>query len=78
MVRDARGVEATKGQLKKAENMDSAWFANDNVFLSADHVPYLRRICPSHTVQERLAKVPYVGLVMPQVPYYIYVGARAA
>ena len=29
MVRDARGVEATKGQLKKAENMDSAWFAND-------------------------------------------------
>ena len=26
-----------------------AWFANDNVFLSADHVPYLRRIFPSHT-----------------------------
>ena len=54
-----------------------AWFANDNVFLSADHVPYLRRIFPSHTLLERLAKVPYVGLVMPNVPYYIFVGSRA-
>ena len=54
-----------------------AWFANDNVFLSADHVPYLRRIFPSHTLLERLAKVPYVGLVMPKVPYYIFVGSRA-
>ena len=52
------------------------WFANDNVFLSADHVPYLRRICPSHTLHERQAKVPYVGLVMPNVPYYIFVGDR--
>ena len=45
--------------------------------IGSDHVPYLRRICPSHTLHERLANVPYVGLVMPQVPYYIYLGARA-
>lgn len=29
MVQDARGIEAVKGQLKKAENMDSAYFAAD-------------------------------------------------
>ena len=28
------------------------------------------------TLLERLAKVPYVGLVMPKVPYYIFVGSR--
>jgi len=51
-----------------------AWFANDNVHLRSDQLPYLCRRCPNHTLHERLAKVPYVGLVMPKVPYHIFVG----
>ena len=51
-----------------------AWFAHDNVFLSSDHVPYLRRRFPIHVLHERLAQVPYVGRLMPPVPYYIFVG----
>lgn len=29
LAQDARGIAQTKGQVKKAENMDSNWFAND-------------------------------------------------
>lgn len=50
------------------------WFANDNVFLHDDLVPYLCRRCPNYTLSECLAKVPYVGLLMPKVPYCIFVG----
>lgn len=53
-----------------------AWFANDNVFPSADHVPYLhRRFEPLH-FEEHLAKVPYIPLL--KTPYYTFVGRKRA
>jgi S-adenosylmethionine-diacylgycerolhomoserine-N-methlytransferase len=53
-----------------------AWFANDNVFLSPDHVPFLhRRFEPVH-FEERRAPVPFLpGL---RVPYYLFVGRKPA
>ena len=50
------------------------WFANDNVFPSADHVPFLRRhFEPVHFTENR-AKVPYMPLL--RVPYYTFVGRK--
>lgn len=51
-----------------------AWFANDNVFPSSDHVPYLHRYFDPVHFQERLAKVPYIPLI--RTPYYTFVGGR--
>ena len=51
-----------------------AWFSNDNVFLSPDHVPYLhQRFRPIH-FEECRAKIPYVPLA--RVPYYLFVGEK--
>ena len=36
-----------------------AWFGSDNVFLSADHVPYLQRRFETVRLDEYRAKVPY-------------------
>ena len=44
--------------------------------LRPDVLPYLCRRCPSHTLLEWLAAVPYIGLLMPKVPYFIFIGAR--
>ena len=44
-----------------------AWFASDNVFPSADHVPYLQDHFQPEFFREQRAKVPYVPLV--RVPY---------
>ena len=50
------------------------WFAVDNVFLSADHVPYLHARFRADTFTEALGAVPYMpGL---RVPYYVFVGRR--
>jgi S-adenosylmethionine-diacylgycerolhomoserine-N-methlytransferase len=52
-----------------------AWFAADNVFPSADHLPFLQ----SHFEPLRLtagrAKVPYLPLL--RVPYYQFVGRNS-
>jgi S-adenosylmethionine-diacylgycerolhomoserine-N-methlytransferase len=51
------------------------WFANDNVFISPDHVPYLHeRFEPVHFSQHR-GKVPY--LPAGRVPYYRFIGRKA-
>ncbi len=52
------------------------WFATDNVFLSPDHVPYLRRAVETESLIESRAKVPYMPLV--RVPYYRFVGRKPA
>jgi S-adenosylmethionine-diacylgycerolhomoserine-N-methlytransferase len=50
------------------------WFANDNVFPSPDHVPYLHRhLAPQH-FEEHRAKVPYIPFV--RTPYYTFVGRK--
>lgn len=50
------------------------WFANDNVFPSADHVPFLHRHFEPLHFEEALAKVPYLPLV--RTPYYWFVGKK--
>ncbi len=52
------------------------WFANDNVFPSPDHVPYLHRHFQVVSFDERRAKVPYLPFV--QAPYYVFVGRKCA
>ena len=48
------------------------WFSRDNVFLSADHLPYLRDRFTSETVSEQRARLPFLpGFT---VPYYVFVG----
>lgn len=47
----------------------------DNVFLSADHLPYLRRRFQTVRLEERLGKVPYMlGL---RSPWYLFIGRKA-
>ena len=50
------------------------WFATDNVFPSADHVPYLHRRFEAEHFAEHRAKVPYLPLM--RVPYYTFVGRK--
>ena len=50
------------------------WFAGDNVFPSADHVPFLRHHFEPVHFTENLAKVPYVPLL--RMPYYTFVGRK--
>jgi S-adenosylmethionine-diacylgycerolhomoserine-N-methlytransferase len=51
-----------------------AWFALDNVFLSPDHLPWLRRRCQVLRLEERRARVPYLPL--GRVPYYLFIGRK--
>jgi len=51
-----------------------AWFASDNVFPSADHVPFLHRHFQTDLFEEHKAKVPYLPFV--RTPYYRFVGRR--
>jgi S-adenosylmethionine-diacylgycerolhomoserine-N-methlytransferase len=50
------------------------WFANDNVFLSADHLPFLERHFETVHREEHLGKVPFMPLV--KAPYYLYLGRK--
>ena len=50
------------------------WLAQDNVYLSADHLPYLsRRFVPLSVVEQR-GPVPYLPLL--RAPYYQFVGRK--
>lgn len=49
-----------------------AWFGADNVFLSADHIPYLQNRFKTTQLLERRARVPYIPLI--KVPYYLFTG----
>ncbi|MBX7165214.1 MAG: class I SAM-dependent methyltransferase [Pirellulales bacterium] len=51
-----------------------AWFALDNVFLSADHLPFLLAHFEPVQVGESVAKVPYVP--WGRVPYYTFIGRK--
>ena len=50
------------------------WFAADNVFPSADHVPYLHRHFDPVHFEECRAKVPYLPFV--RAPFYRFVGRK--
>jgi S-adenosylmethionine-diacylgycerolhomoserine-N-methlytransferase len=50
------------------------WFATDNVFPSADHLPFLRHHFDQQHLQESKSKVPYTLFL--KTPYYIFVGKK--
>ncbi|KOO22652.1 methyltransferase type 11 domain protein [Chrysochromulina tobinii] len=50
------------------------WFLMDDVRLNMDHVPYLLRKFQKVAVVEGLAQVPYIGWLLPKVPYYRFIG----
>lgn len=50
------------------------WFAKDNVFLSSDHLPYLRAKFECTEVHEDRGSLPFVPLA--SVPYYRFVGRK--
>jgi len=50
------------------------WFANDNVFLNGDHIPYLQSRFETLSLQQHRGKVPYLPLV--RAPYYQFVGRK--
>ena len=51
-----------------------AWFAMDDVRLNPDHLPYLQRKCSQIQLDETSSWVPYIGLVLPKVPCYRFIG----
>lgn len=52
------------------------WFANDNVFLNPDHLPYLQSRLETAFLSQRRGKVPYLPLI--RAPYYIFIGRKPA
>jgi S-adenosylmethionine-diacylgycerolhomoserine-N-methlytransferase len=52
------------------------WFAHDGVRLDPAHLDTLRQQLPDHELIEARASVPYLPLL--RVPYYVFVGRRAA
>lgn len=50
------------------------WFTMDDVNLNRDHLPYLLRKFTSVQCIEGLASVPYIGRLLPKVPYYRFIG----
>lgn len=53
-----------------------AWFANDNVNLSMDILPFLRYKLQQYVLLERMGPAPIVSFLT--YPYYIFVGTRKA
>lgn len=52
------------------------WFANDNVFPSADHLPFLQSHFETLWCQESRSKVPYIPLI--RTPFYQFIGRKRA
>ncbi len=50
------------------------WFANDNVFPSRDHAPFLHRHFEPIGFVEQLAIVPYIPFI--RTPYYRFIGRK--
>ena len=50
------------------------WFANDNVFLSPDHVPFLHRRFEPVEFYEEKTRLPYVPFI--KTPYYRFIGRK--
>lgn len=51
-----------------------AWFASDNVFLSADHLPYLAKRFQVVQFTECRGKVPFLPYL--RAPYYQFIGRK--
>lgn len=57
-------------------NLWPYYFAHDNVRLSPDHLPFLMHTFERQQLEERTAPLPYIGLVLPGVPHYIFIGSK--
>ncbi len=55
-------------------NFWPVWFGNDNVFPSADHLPYLQHLLSTERLEEHRTKIPYLPLI--RAPYYVFVGRK--
>ncbi len=51
-----------------------AWFQSDNVFPSADHLPYLQSRFETIWLDESRGKIPFVPLL--RAPYYSFIGRK--
>ncbi len=59
---------------KLASRFWRAWFGHDGVWLSAEHLPYLRSRMDQVLCEQRRGPLPYVpGL---RAPYYLFVGRK--
>lgn len=50
------------------------WFSMDNVYPSADHLPYLHQRFQPTWVEQRYGKLPWVPIV--RAPYYTFIGVK--
>ncbi len=57
-------------------NFWPVWFSSDNVFPSADHLPYLKSHLDTIWCQESRSKVPYIPFI--RTPFYQYIGRKRA
>jgi S-adenosylmethionine-diacylgycerolhomoserine-N-methlytransferase len=51
-----------------------AWFGCDNVFPSADHLPFLQSHFETEYLEERMGKIPYLPFI--RAPHYVFVGRK--
>jgi len=67
----------TEGRRKHAwftRSFWPTWFANDNVFLNSDHLPYLTSQFEMVRLLEREGSLPLIPLL--KVPHYIFIGRK--
>jgi len=50
------------------------YFAFDNVYLNADHLPFLKSHFEEQTIIEKKSPVPYVKFL--KIPFYIFLGRK--
>lgn len=55
-------------------NFWAMWFANDNVFLNPDHIPYLQAKFETLELAQRRGKVPYLPFI--RAPHYYFIGRK--
>jgi S-adenosylmethionine-diacylgycerolhomoserine-N-methlytransferase len=67
-------AEGLKRHSWSTRNFWPVWFSSDNVFPSADHIPYLSSRFETVSLQEHVAKVPYLPLM--RTPYYQFIGTK--
>jgi len=66
--------EGLKQQRWLSRTLWQPWFSTDSVFLSPDHLPWLRRHVDELHLQEGRSKIPYVPFL--RAPYYQFIGQK--
>ncbi|MCA9190874.1 MAG: class I SAM-dependent methyltransferase [Planctomycetales bacterium] len=66
--------EITKQHPWSTRTFWPVWFANDNVFPSSEHLPFLKSHLETVWAAEQRSKVPYLPLI--RTPYYQFVGRK--